>query len=218
MPNITQITPPRVPLIDERTGLITREWYRYFYNLYYATGGDNAGAIPTDRGGTGTTQIPTNGQILVGNGSNGNYNATDLSVGPGIGATIGAGTLGIENTGVLSNIAGDGISVDQSTGDVTIENTGVLSITAGDGISVDQSTGNVTISLEYPPNQEIQFATAGQIIFNLIILTYAPGTQTLSVFVDGVNQIRNDAYIEASPTQVIFTEGLHLGAKVKFEI
>lgn len=42
MLNITQIIAPRVPLVDPATGLITREWYRYFYNLYTLTGGSNA--------------------------------------------------------------------------------------------------------------------------------------------------------------------------------
>ena len=36
MPNITNITPPRVPIIDERTGYMSREWYRWFYNTYIA--------------------------------------------------------------------------------------------------------------------------------------------------------------------------------------
>ena len=36
--NITNITPPRVPLMDERTGLISREWYRFFLNLFQLTG------------------------------------------------------------------------------------------------------------------------------------------------------------------------------------
>jgi hypothetical protein len=34
--NPTPITPPRVPLIDERTGLIDRAWYLYFYSLFGA--------------------------------------------------------------------------------------------------------------------------------------------------------------------------------------
>jgi len=33
MPNITPITPPRVPLIDPRTGLIDRAWYLFFLSL-----------------------------------------------------------------------------------------------------------------------------------------------------------------------------------------
>ncbi len=36
--NVTNITPPRVPLTDERTGLISREWYRFFLNLFVLTG------------------------------------------------------------------------------------------------------------------------------------------------------------------------------------
>ena len=35
---LTNITPPRVPLIDPRTGLIAREWYRFFLNLFQLTG------------------------------------------------------------------------------------------------------------------------------------------------------------------------------------
>jgi len=37
--NATNITPPRVPLIDQRTGLMSREWYRFFLNLFNLTGG-----------------------------------------------------------------------------------------------------------------------------------------------------------------------------------
>jgi hypothetical protein len=38
MLNITNIPAPRVPLIDERTGLMSREWYRFFLNLFTITG------------------------------------------------------------------------------------------------------------------------------------------------------------------------------------
>jgi hypothetical protein len=36
--NTTNITPPRVPLIDERSGFVSREWYRFFLNLFTLTG------------------------------------------------------------------------------------------------------------------------------------------------------------------------------------
>ena len=39
MPNITNITPPRVPLMDPRSGLISREWYLFFLSLFNQTGG-----------------------------------------------------------------------------------------------------------------------------------------------------------------------------------
>ena len=35
---LTNITPPRVPLLDPNTGLISREWYRFFLNLFVLTG------------------------------------------------------------------------------------------------------------------------------------------------------------------------------------
>ena len=42
--NITSIPAPRVPFIDERTGLMSREWYRFFLNLFLLTG---SGSNPT---------------------------------------------------------------------------------------------------------------------------------------------------------------------------
>lgn len=43
MPNITNITPPRVPITDPATGMISREWYRFFLNMFTLLGG---GAAP----------------------------------------------------------------------------------------------------------------------------------------------------------------------------
>ena len=65
---------------------------------------------------------------------------------------------------------------------------------------------------------EVQTATASQTVFTLATTTYQPGTNTLSVFVDGVNQYDGItyAYVETSSTVVTFTAGLHVGALVKF--
>ena len=46
--NLTQITAPRVPLIDERTGLVSREWYRFFLSLYNLTGSGQNNTTLTD--------------------------------------------------------------------------------------------------------------------------------------------------------------------------
>ena len=86
--NITQITAPRVELIDPRTGLMSREWYRFFYNQYVITG-DGTGVTAAINGGTGissylvgdllyantTTTLAklhpgTAGQVLTTNGPN----------------------------------------------------------------------------------------------------------------------------------------------------
>lgn len=56
-PNLTNITPPRVPLIDERTGLIAREWYRFFLNLFNLTGsGSNVTSLTDLQLGPPATQ------------------------------------------------------------------------------------------------------------------------------------------------------------------
>lgn len=67
--------------------------------------------------------------------------------------------------------------------------------------------------------QEIQTATAGQTVFNLTTMQYQPGTNSLSVFVDGVNQYgpgAQYAYVETDSDTVTFVSGLHVGASVKF--
>ena len=46
--NITKIPAPRVPLIDERTGLISREWFRFFNNQFILTGGGTTATTITD--------------------------------------------------------------------------------------------------------------------------------------------------------------------------
>lgn len=48
MPNQTNIPAPRVPLTDERTGFISREWYRFFNNIFLRAGGGNSTASITD--------------------------------------------------------------------------------------------------------------------------------------------------------------------------
>jgi len=65
---------------------------------------------------------------------------------------------------------------------------------------------------------EVQTATAGQTVFTLTTMQYQQGTNNLSVFVDGVNQIDGStySYVETSSTVVTFTAGLHVGALVKF--
>ena len=143
--NSTQIVAPRVELVDPRTGLVSREWYRFFYNLYEITGtGD--GIIPISRGGTGTNVIPAAGRLLIGNGAG--YTVNPLGGGAGITVLNAPGNITLVNSGVLSNIAGTGVSVSAATGDVTISNTGVLSFAAGTtGLTpATATTGAVTLA------------------------------------------------------------------------
>jgi hypothetical protein len=50
MPNITNIIPPRVPLMDPRNGLISREWYLFFLSLFNQTGGSTISLEDVQKG------------------------------------------------------------------------------------------------------------------------------------------------------------------------
>jgi hypothetical protein len=96
--------------MDERTGTISREWFRFLNNLYTILGGGN-GVIEPINGGTGTDTTPTNGQLLIGNGAG--YTLNTLTEGTGIGVTNGAGsvTVKIDDTGVTAGSYGTAASV-----------------------------------------------------------------------------------------------------------
>lgn len=82
----------------------------------------------------------------------------------------------------------------------------------------DNITGINSNSVSFTNSQEIITATAGQTVFNLSI-SYQVGTNSLSVFVDGVNQYgpgAQYAYTETDSDTVTFVSGLHVGAQVKF--
>ena len=82
----------------------------------------------------------------------------------------------------------------------------------------DNITGINSNAVSYSNQQDIQTATAGQTVFTLPF-SYQPATNSLSVFVDGVNQYGPGAqysYVETDANMVTFNDGLHLGAEVKF--
>lgn len=82
----------------------------------------------------------------------------------------------------------------------------------------DNITGINSNSVAFVNQQEIVTATAGQTVFNLGI-NYQPATNSLSVFVDGVNQYGPGAlyaYVETDSNTVTFNSGLHVDAEVKF--
>jgi hypothetical protein len=110
MLNTTQIPAPRVPFMDERTGTISREWFRFLNNLYTILGGGN-GIIDPINGGTGTNAVPTDGQLLI--GDTGKYKLNTLTQGTGINVANGAGsiTVNVANTGVVAGSYGTASTV-----------------------------------------------------------------------------------------------------------
>jgi hypothetical protein len=82
----------------------------------------------------------------------------------------------------------------------------------------DNITGINSNFTNFLANQEIFTATANQTVFTLAN-AYTPNANTLSVFVDGVNQYgpgAQYAYLETNANTVTFVSGLHVGASVKF--
>jgi len=173
--NITQIPAPRVELIDPRTGLMSREWFRFFNNLYSIVGA-NLGIVQIPNGGTGLSSYPLNGQLLIGNTAGQKYDLRTLTAGTGITITNGAGTISIANTGVLSfsggstgltpatattgavTLAGT-LDVDNGgTGQTTYTNGQLLignttgntltkaTLTAGTGIAITNGTGSISVA------------------------------------------------------------------------
>jgi hypothetical protein len=173
--NITQIPAPRVELIDPRTGLMSREWFRFFNNLYSIVGA-NLGIVQIPNGGTGLSSYPLNGQLLIGNTAGQKYDLRTLTAGIGITITNGAGTISIANTGVLSfsggstgltpatattgavTLAGT-LDVDNGgTGQTTYTNGQLLignttgntltkaTLTAGTGITITNGTGSINVA------------------------------------------------------------------------
>ena len=141
----TNINIPYSPFLNDLTGRPNQEWLQWLMNPSVISF-SIATALPVTSGGTGLTTIPTNGQLLIGNGTG--YTLNQLTQGSGIGVTNGVGLITVANTGVLSNIASSGIAVSSATGNVTISNTGVLSFSAGStGLTpATATTGDVALA------------------------------------------------------------------------
>lgn len=75
MPNITNIPAPRVPFIDERTGLISREWFRFLNNQFTLTGSGTTAVSLADLELT-TTDGVAEAELLA---TQGRINALELA-------------------------------------------------------------------------------------------------------------------------------------------
>ena len=174
-PNITQITAPRVALLDTKTGLMSREWYRFFYNLYEITGG-GTGITPVTSGGTGLSTIPSNGQLLIGNGTG--YTLGTLGAGTGITVTNGAGTISVANSGVLSWSGGaSGLTpATATTGAVTLAGT-LVAVNGGTGFA-SYAVGDLLYANSTTTLTKLAVGTTGQV---LTVTAGAPAWATPSV-------------------------------------
>jgi len=107
----------------------------------------NGNTVSVSKGGTGLNTTPSNGQILIGNGSG--YSLSTLT-------------------------AGSGISISNGYGSVTISGGGVTSISATSPLSASSSTGSVNLSISNVPLLSSTNAYSGQNNFGSGTPGYSP--------------------------------------------
>lgn len=143
--------------------------------------------VAVTNGGTGTSSAPTNGQLLIGNGST--YTLATLTQGAGITITNGSGSITVANAGVTS-IAGTAnqITASASTGAVTLSTpttfiapgtiASTTTITAGSNFIASTATASytstATTALQVIPGAAATTTSAG----NTLTLQGGPGGTT----------------------------------------
>ena len=109
-----------------------------------ATGTWNGTAIGRAYGGTGLTAAPSNGQLLIGNGTG--YTLATLTAGSNVTITEASGSITIASSGGASVAAGDGIDVSGSTVSVDLKANGGLVIESTE-LAVDLAASAITGTL-----------------------------------------------------------------------
>lgn len=186
--NITQIPAPRVELIDPRTGLMSREWFRFFNNIYTIVGA-NLGIVQIPNGGTGLSSYPTNGQLLIGNTAGQKYDLRTLTAGTGITITNGAGSITIAGTGgtvtSVSVVSANGfagtVANSTTTPAITLTTT-ITGILKGNGTAISAAVSGT----DYAPatsGTSILYGNGAGGFSNVTVgtgLTFATGTLSTS--------------------------------------
>lgn len=133
--NITKIPAPRVELVDTRTGLISREWFRFFNNIYVITGGTTQGITQIENGGTGASTAARARRNLGAGTVNrviGTGYASGLSL---VGDITDEGTISIQGTVIVDagNLVGNIDINTQTTGNLPLDTrvSGVLPVANG---------------------------------------------------------------------------------------
>lgn len=186
--NITQIPAPRVELIDPRTGLMSREWFRFFNNIYTIVGAD-LGIIQIPNGGTGLSSYPNNGQLLIGDTANKRYVLNTLTAGSGVTITNGAGSITITGTGgtvtsvsvVSANGLAGTVATSTTTPAITLTTT-ITGILKGNGTAISAAVSGT----DYAPatsGTSILYGNGAGGFSNVTVgtgLTFATGTLSTS--------------------------------------
>lgn len=174
--NITNITPPRVPFIDQSTGLISRQWYRFLLNMFTITGNGTqqptlaiTAAAPLAITDGQNPQISITGSAL--SRSNDTNVTLTLSGSPNT-ALLASTTITAGWTGVLSTARGGtgpwpvtgGVLVGQGTSSAPAWSSTptAFGYVAGAGSAVAQGTSRTTgVTSNTPTGAITLFSAAG---------------------------------------------------------
>ena len=148
-----------------------------------ATGTWNGTAIGVAYGGTALTATPTNGQLLIGNGTG--YTLSTLTAGSGITITEGSGSITITGTAALT--AGDGIDVTGSEVSVDLKANGGLVIETTE-LAVDLGASAITGTLAV--------ADGGSGATTLTGILKGNGTSAFSAATEGTDYLSNSSTID----------------------
>ena len=163
--NITTIPAPRVPFIDERTGLMAREWYRFFLNMFVLTGsGSNATTLdelqlgPPPQQDSGVTSVTGTAPVVSSGGTtpvismaaattsvNGYLTSTDWNTfnSKGNGNVVGPASATDNAISRFDNTTGKLIQNSVTTIDDTGNASGILSQQFSDGTAVTLAAGKL---------------------------------------------------------------------------
>jgi hypothetical protein len=134
--NVTKIPSARVALLDTQTGLISREWFRFFNNVYTISGGSTQGIAQIENGGTGADNAA---QARI-----------NLGVGTGDGSVTqvtGAGTVnGLTLTGNVTTSGALTLGGTLSGIDLTTQVTNILPVVNGGSGAVVTQTADFTVA------------------------------------------------------------------------
>jgi hypothetical protein len=128
---------------------------------------DTTGINPVSKGGTGLSATPTNGQLLIGNGSG--FAAATITAGSGVTVTNGAGSITLASSiptinslsGALTiavGTSGSNIAVNSSSTTITINIPTATASARGALASADFTAFNNKIGRNFVTNNTITFA------------------------------------------------------------
>lgn len=134
-----------------------------------------SGTLPPSAGGTGATGTPTNGQLLIGNGTN--YTVASLTAGTGISTSVGSGSLTVTNSAPMVY---PGAGIPNSTGSAW----GTSYTTTGTGTVVALQTSPSFTTPNIGAATGTSLSVSGQ-------LTSTVATGTAPLVVSSTTQVAN---------------------------